>query len=392
MREYFTSNRERLFEKMEEDSFIIMYSGNEKHKSGDENFPFCVNKNFYYLTGLDKPEIYLVMTKTQSERKAKIFTPRFEKSAWVTPTYTIKQAQTISGVQDVEYIDKFEDVIIPDGLEKYTDFKHIELYEKLNNKEAYKDCYLMVAKLRAVKSDYEIRQIEKAISITRKGLIKLFENFSKCEYEYQAQALFEGEIKYNNSQDLAFSTICASGKNACTLHYSKNTDKLKKGDLLLLDLGAKYNHFSADISRTIPYRAKFNQTQKMFYNIVLNGQKLGLKLAKPGITIRDINQALVEYYFVELKKLKMVKTIDDVKKYYMHSIGHSLGLDTHDEGLFRDEPLVAGNVITMEPGLYIPEYNLGIRIEDDVLITETGNRVLSAKIPKLSYHIETIVK
>ena len=392
MREYIISNRKRLFEKMEIGDCIVLYSGNEKHKTADENYPFCVNKNFYYLTGLEKPEIYVVITKTENECKTKIFTPRFEKSAWVTPTYTIKQAQSISGVEDVVYIDKFEDVIIPQGFKLFTDFHHLELRNKLKNIENYNDCYPMITKLRAVKSDYEIKQIEKAISITRKGLLKLFENFSKCDYEYQAQALFEGEIKYNNSQDLAFSTICAGGKNACTLHYTKNTDKLKKGDLLLLDLGARYNQFSADISRTIPYRAKFSNQQKLFYNIVLNGQKLGLKLAKPGITIKEINQALIEYYFVELKKLKMVNSIEDVKKYYMHSIGHSLGLDTHDEGLFRDEPLVPGNVITMEPGLYIPELNIGIRIEDDILITETGNRILSSNIPKLSYHIENIVK
>lgn len=392
MNNYFTFNRKNLFEKMENNSLILLYSGKEKQKSGDENYPFCVNKNFYYLTGLEKPNIYLIMKKTEDGCYSKIITPRFVKSAWVSPSYTINEVLKISNVDECEYFDEPFELSLNADLKLYTDFKHIEFYNSLSAKENFIDCNSMIVKLRAVKSPYEIRQIQKAIEITRKGLINLFSNLSKCDYEYQAQALFEGEIKFNNSQDLAFATICAGGKNACTLHYSKNTDRLKSGELLLLDLGARYNQFSADISRTIPYNSKFNDLQKKIYNIVLKGQKLGIKLAKPNITIKQINQALIEYYFVELKELGLVKTIEDVKKYYMHSIGHSLGLDTHDEGLLRDEPLVAGNIITMEPGLYIPEYKIGIRIEDDVLITETGNKVLSKHIPKTIEDIEKIVK
>lgn len=391
MGNFFEINRKKLYSKMENNSCIVLNSGCEKQKSGDENYPFCVNKNFYYLTGLEKPNIYLVMEKYDNDVcRERIITPTFKESAWVTPNYKMNEITKISNVLEVIYYDEL-DLQLNQNLKIYTDFKNEHFYSNFPLKNV-NDCFEMIARLRAVKSSYEIRQIKQAIEITRQGLLNVFSNLSKCNYEYQVQALFEGAIKFNNSQDLAFATICASGKNACTLHYSKNTDELVSGDLILLDLGARYGQYSADISRTIPYNSKFSPMQKKLYNMVLKGQKIGFKMAKPGVTIYEINNALIDYYFIELSKLKLVETKEDVKKYYMHNIGHSLGLDTHDEGLFRGEKLVEGNIITMEPGIYIPEYRIGIRIEDDVLITKDGCKILSKSIPKTISDIEKILK
>ena len=229
MENYFAENRKKLFEKMKDNSCLILCSGFEKHKSGDENYPFCVNKNFYYLAGLEKPGIYLVMTKTDGKCETKIFVPYMAKTVWTTPGYTVVNASVISDADEVGCYDKIFNFKYNENLALYTDFKHTEFYDNFEYKNNCEDCYAMIVKLRAVKSDYEIKQIEKAINITLKGLLEVFSHISNCEYEYQVQGIFEGAIKFNNSQDLAFATICANGKNACTLHYSDNTDKLEKG-------------------------------------------------------------------------------------------------------------------------------------------------------------------
>ncbi len=184
----------------------------------------------------------------------------------------------------------------------------------------------------------------------------------------------------------AFKSICASGKRATVLHYSDNNQTMNDGELFLCDLGATFKNYCADISRTFPVNGKFTNRQKEIYEVVLGAQRVVEENAKPGITLRELNKLVVDYYTKELPKHNLNK---DVSEYYFHGVSHHLGLDTHDVNI-GNVPLVAGNIITNEPGLYIEDENIGIRIEDDLLITGTGNTVLSSDIPKQIEDIEKI--
>ena len=200
-------------------------------------------------------------------------------------------------------------------------------------------------------------------------------------YEYQAESVFNYTITNNGADGNAFDTIAASGENAVILHHIENDSKVKKDNLILMDLGAQYNQYASDISRTLPVSGKFTERQKELYNIVLNTQKEVIKIMIPGTPFSKMNEIAKEFFAKELINLGLIQNEEEVAKYYYHGVGHYMGLDTHDLGS-REVDLQPGMVITCEPGLYIAEENIGIRIEDDILITEKGNEVLSKAIIK----------
>ena len=238
-----------------------------------------------------------------------------------------------------------------------------------------------------IKQPEEIEEIKKAISVTNKGILALMKNVKPGLYEYQVESYFDQQIKFNGASGIAFKTIAASGGNGCILHYHTNNTIIKDNDLVLFDLGAEYNLYKSDITRTIPANGKYTERQKEIYNIVLNGQKLVFSNIKPGITTKELNQILIDYYKVELKKIGLIEKDEEVVKYYFHGVSHHLGLDTHDVAI-RDLPLQPGCIITVEPGLYIAEEGIGIRIEDDALVTEDGVINLSSEIIKEISDIE----
>ena len=249
------------------------------------------------------------------------------------------------------------------------------------------DCHDLIAKCRMVKQPEEIDEIKKAIHVTWQGIKALMDNIKPGLYEYQVESYFDQQIKFNGASGIAFKTIAASGVNGCVLHYHTNNTMINDNELVLFDLGAEYNLYKSDITRTIPANGKFTERQKLIYNIVLNGQKLVFSHIKPGITTKELNQILIDYYKVELKKIGLIEKDEDVFKYYFHGVSHHLGLDTHDVAL-REKPLTAGCIITVEPGLYILEEGIGIRIEDDALVTEDGVINLSSEIIKEVSDIE----
>ena len=252
------------------------------------------------------------------------------------------------------------------------------------------DCSSLVAKWRLEKSVEEVNEIKKAISITAKGIEAILKNIKPGLFEYQVESYFDQQIKYHGASGVAFKTIAASGVNGCILHYHTNNTEINDNELVLFDLGAEWNLYKSDITRTIPANSKFTERQKLIYNIVLNGQKLVFENIKPGITTRELNQILIDYYKVELKKIGLIKEDDEVKKYYFHGVSHHLGLDTHDVNL-GNVPLTPGCVITVEPGLYILEEKIGIRIEDDALVTQDGCINLSKEIIKEVDDIESFM-
>ena len=249
-----------------------------------------------------------------------------------------------------------------------------------------KDIYSLLAKMRLVKDEYEITCIRRAIEITNAGIRQMISQIKPNMSEMVMEGLFNFTLAQNNCNKNAFKSICASGKRATILHYADNNQMIEDGELFLCDLGATFKNYCADISRTFPANGKFSKRQKEIYEIVLGAQKIVEENAKPGITLRALNKMVVEYYTKELPKHGLNK---DVSEYYFHGVSHHLGLDTHDVNV-GNVPLTPGNVITNEPGLYIEDENIGIRIEDDLLINGTGCEVLSKDIIKNVEDIEAL--
>jgi len=250
------------------------------------------------------------------------------------------------------------------------------------------NAYPMLTKLRMIKSAKEVEAIRLAIKGTSYGLQSIRKHLKPGLFEHQVEGLFQYAIKEYGNMGLAFDTIIASGKNAIILHYPNPKDKIADGALVLCDLGATNGQYRGDITRTYPANKKFNPLQKQIYETVLKANQLVIQMAKPGLKIVDLQQTCLKFLAEEAFKEGWIKSTEDIGKIYYHNVSHHLGLDTHDP-IARDIPLEPGCVITVEPGLYIKELGIGIRIEDNVLITEKGCENLSIDIPKTIEEIES---
>ena len=253
-----------------------------------------------------------------------------------------------------------------------------------------KDLRTACVPLREQKDAQEVESIRKALDITRQGLEFVMKNLKPGMMEYQVQADFEYACRRLGAKRQAFPTIAGSGINGCMMHYETNHCEVQDGSLILLDLGAKYGNYSSDITRTYPANGKFSPRQREIYELVLKANEAVAAAAKPGITTKDLNDVACQVLGEGLIAMGMIQDISEVKKYYMHSVSHPIGIDVHDISLAGDV-LAPGWVISNEPGLYIDEEAIGIRIEDDLLITEDGCEVLSKNIIKDPDEIEAFM-
>ena len=408
-KEFFKNNRNKLFSVIKDNSVVVLFSGNAPKKSLDEQYSFAVNKNFYYETGINENNDIVILSKIKGQCNSTLFISRFDetKAKWVGKTLSIEEAKEISAIDNIRYIDEFDNVL-DEYLSKvdfvYLDMEKQSFEDRLTYSELFKaeinelcseievlDCYNLIAEHRMVKEKEEIEMIQKAIDITKIGIESLMKNSKSNIYEYELEAYFDFEIKRNGATDFAFKTIAASGVNGAVLHYSSNNSLIEKDSLILFDLGAEYHLYNADITRTFPVDGKFSDRQKQIYDIVLRGQDLVISKVKPGVTLVELNNILVDFYYEELLKINLIKEKEEVRKYYYHSVSHHLGLDTHDASI-RNYPLKEGAVITVEPGLYIEEEKIGIRIENDVLVTSEGCIDLASDIIKTVEDIEEFMK
>ena len=238
-----------------------------------------------------------------------------------------------------------------------------------------------IASMRSAKSKNEVAMLQRAIDITARGFEKMMRSIKPGMSEFDVQAIIEHEYRVKGSQRTSFPTIAGAGINSTVLHYRANDQELRDGDVICVDSGAKWAGYSADITRTVPVNGKFTKRQREVYEVVLAAQAAAIKAIKPGARISQIDAAA-------RKVINQAKLGD----YFIHGIGHHLGLDTHDSTPAGDRPLRPGAVITIEPGVYIPAEKIGIRIEDDVLVTRSGNQVLSKAIPKTVREIEKTMK
>ena len=411
------TRRKNVFDQMKDNSVAIFFSGVSKITSEDEYFPFVVNKNFYYLTNIKQEHSALMFVKGIGERKVYLFIDPYSelKEKWTGKRLTVDNALAISDIKNIYTTDNFETMLslaLANDNNQYgnidciyldlgspeqklkEDFFMKDLYTKLKveymDKEIV-DIYPIMRDLRMVKSNYEIDCLIKAIERTNNGISYLLGKLEPGMMEYELADKFEMYGRAHDRATLAFDTIIATGKNATCLHYPTQNDTIKEDDLILFDLGYNYEEYSADISRTFPVNGKFSGVQKIIYEAVLNCNKAVIAYAKPGLTLKDLQQYASDFLKKECVRLKLMDESEDIRNYYYHSVSHHLGLDTHDIA-DREKPLEKGNVITVEPGLYFAKYGIGVRIEDDVLITLDGAVVLSKNVAKEVYEIENLMK
>ena len=397
----YSKRRELLTKDLGQDAMAILFSSDVEFEQGR----FSINRNFYYLTGLDKENMALVLINFNGILSEHLFILPYDEvqAKWVGGRMLKEEASEIADIEDVREYNELDDFVMAiltryraSSFTLYFDLwsksegatisgRYIEKLKERVPGVTIKDIFPLTTRLRLVKDDYEITCIKQAINITGQGIQQMMKTIKPELNEMAMQGVFTFTLNQNLCDEYAFDTIAASGPRATILHYSDNNQIMEDGELFLQDLGATFKHYCGDITRTYPVNGKFTNRQKEIYQIVLDVQKLVQKNAKVGVKIRDLNQMVIDYYKEELPKHGLMKPVSE---YYYHNISHHIGLDCHDADGGLGATLQAGNVISNEPGLYIADEGIGIRIEDDLLITGTEAVNLSEGIIKEIADIE----
>ena len=408
----YNSRRKKLIETMPEEFLLIIPPSTSKSTSADGQYPYTPNLNLVYLTGIDQSGTWLVIHRRRGMDVTEVlFIEAYDEvhAKWYGTVLTKEEASEKSGIDSINFNDTVEKwidrIIIRWGIENvWVDFpvagitgdngrrlnfanRLISSYPHLNFRRLSSDIF----RLRMVKEPRELETMREAIEITRKGFIRALKALEPgmLEYEFEAELLYE--FMKNGEKIPAFPAIVAGGSRATCLHYVDNDKPLEDGTLVLLDFGARKDYYNADISRTFPVSGKYTPRQKELVEMVIEVQEEAIHLLKPGKLHSQWNDEVRNFYAGVLMRKGIIEKEEDIENYYYHNIGHHLGLDTHDENVISDK-LRAGMVLTVEPGFYSQEEGIGIRIEDDVLIGEKENIVLSADIPKYPHEIEAIMR
>ena len=418
----FIKNRNNFLSKMKPNSVAVFNSNDIYPVSADSTLPFEQHRDIFYLSGIDQEESVLILRtdKTNGITESILLLKETDDhiAVWEGPKVNKQQAYEISGIKNVYWLDDLEKII--DKLMLNCDNIYINENEhyrakvetetrdarfskwvlnKYSNKKKERSNPIL-QRLRSVKDPIETKLIQQACDITNKGFRRILNFVKPGVWEYEIEAEFIHEFLINKSKKFAYTPIIASGNNANILHYIENNMQCKDGELILLDVGAEYANYSSDMTRTIPVNGKFNQRQKDVYNSVLKVKNEATKLLIPGTDWAEYHKEVGRLMTSELLDLKLLDKADvqneskekpAYKKYFMHGTSHHMGLDTHDYGLL-DEPMEANMIFTVEPGIYLPDEGFGIRLEDDVVIQQTGGPInLMKNIPIEIEEIEQLM-
>lgn len=420
--ELFVANRKKIAAKLAPNSMAILFANDEMPRSADQSFPFRQNPDLFWLSGIDQEQTILIIypdCPNPIYREA-LFIRKTNAhiAVWEGHKYTQTEAQQASGIDTVSWNDSFDAVI--GTLMSYCENVYVNINEndRASNVVPYKDIRFanelrnnypahqlkrlgpIMAELRAVKHEIEVEIIKRACGITRDAFVRVLKFMQAGVKEYEVEAEIIHEFIRQGANGHAYSPIIASGKNACVLHYVDNNQVCKDADLVLMDFGAEYANYASDMTRTIPVNGKFSPRQKEVYNATLLVMNQAKELLRPGKTLADYNAEvglIMEEQLIKIGLLnkdevaKQDKNNPLYKKYFMHGTSHFMGIDVHDIGN-RYAPMQVGNVFTCEPGIYIPEEGIGIRIENDIYIGENGNIDLMADIPIEVEEIEMLMR
>lgn len=410
MLETLKNRRRQLGANIKDDSLIILFSGEAPVSSADQRYTYTPHRNFYYLTNIDRPKMVYVLRKMNGVVEDYLFIETISEleEKWTGKRLSKEEAHALSGIKNIlpenelrsvlgRWLlnDNFENVYLDleRGSYEHPDTIQIGFAKELKDKYPFvhiQNIYHHITKLRLIKSEDEIANMRTAIEKTRIGIESLMKASKPGLREYQLEAHYDFAIKQEGVKKTSFHTIAASGANATVLHYDHNDCVCQDGDLILFDLGCEWNYYCSDISRTFPINGKFTDRQRDVYQAVLDAQLATIEIIKPGMPMSEVNEFARKKLAEGCKKLGLIQNDEEVSRYYYHGIGHYLGLDTHDVG-GRGGILQPGMVITIEPGLYIAEEGIGIRIEDDILVTKDGHENLSKDIIKTIEDIEAFM-
>jgi Xaa-Pro aminopeptidase len=417
----FTYNRKNFVTRLKPCSLAIFHSNDEFPRNGDQSFLFKQNPDFFYLTGIDQEQSILVLFPDCPNPlyKEVLFLRQTNEhiAIWEGHKYTRQEAKAASGIEHIVWLNEF-DVILHtiinyaehiyinsnenDRYAHTVPYRDIRMFEALRAKyplHKYERSALILRDLRVVKSDIEIELTLKACKITRDAFIRVLKFVKPGVTEYEIEAEITHEFLRQRATGHAYSPIIASGKNAIVLHYTENNQVCYDGDVILFDFAAEYANYNADMSRSIPVNGRFTKRQLDVYNAVLRVMRAATKMILAGTVWNEYHEEVGKLMTAELVGLGLLKQheVDKqdpkmplYKKYFMHGTSHHLGLDVHDFAS-RYKPFEVGNILTCEPGIYIPEEGLGIRIENNILITADGNIDLMADIPVEAEEIEEIM-
>jgi len=419
--EVFTVNRKNFVSRLKPCSLVIFNSNDEFPRSGDQAFLFKQNPDFFYLTGIDQEQSILLLFPDcpNPQYKEVLFLRQTNEyiAVWEGHKYTIEEAKTASGIQTIYWLSEFDTILHSiinyaeniyintnenDRYAHTVPYRDIRMLESLRSKyplHKYERSALIMRDLRVIKSPIEVELTKKACQVTRDAFIRVLKFLKPGVAEYEIEAEITHEFLRQRATGNAYNPIIASGKNAIVLHYVDNNAVCQDGDVILFDFGAEYANYNADMSRSAPVNGRFTKRQRDVYNAVLRVMRGATKMIVTGTVLSEYQEEVGRLMTDELIGLSLLDKYDVAKqdpkmplykKYFMHGTSHHLGLDVHDFAS-RYKAFEVGNILTCEPGIYIPAEGLGIRIENNILITEEGNIDLMADIPVEAEEIEEIM-
>ena len=418
----FIENRKRFIKGMKPNSIAIFNSNDEVSSNGDALYRFQQNTDLYWLCGIEQEDTMVILFPDAPEEKYKevlvLVRPNEIKEKWDGKRLRAEEGKQISGIKTVVWLDSIDPLLqqwihLADTIYLNTnendrkanlletrDYRYVKQMKERYPLHKYERSAKIMRELRAIKTPYEVEVVKKAIDITDKTFRRLLQFIKPGVMEYEIEAEIFHEFLRNRAKGEAYGSIIASGDRARTLHYVFNNEECKDGELVLMDFGANYGGYAADLTRTVPVNGKFTKRQKEVYNACLHLHNYAKGLLKPGITIAEYHEKVGEeatkiFIKTGLLKKEDVKNEDKenraYRKYLYHGISHHLGLDVHDLGT-KTEPLKSGMVLTVEPGIYIEEEHMGVRIENNVWLTKDGNIDLMKNIPITAEEIEKLMK
>lgn len=423
----YETRRKAFIEKMQPESVAIFRSAPELERSPGMELPYRQNSEFYYLTGLEEPEALCLLAPNHEEHHFVLFVrPRNPiMEAWTgkrigvegaIDTYGAQAAYTLEQVDEKlpGYLKGMSTLYYNNGCSQAFDVQAIELLKRYHIASAITSLTnpsVIVDDMRLIKDAQELDMMRKAAALSAEAHKEAMKAVRPGMYEYELQAVLEYVFRKHGSRRDAYESIIGSGPNGTILHYNENSRRIEDGDLVMIDAGAEYGYYAADISRTFPANGHFSLEQRAIYEIVLDAELKAIEAIQPGKTLQDIHNVTVEVITRGLMELGILhgeydKILEEKRytQFYMHSAGHWLGLDVHDRGPYNVKgkwrELAPGMVLTIEPGIYVTEgiegvdpkyWNIGIRVEDDVLVTEHGCEVLTTQVPKTIADIEALM-
>ena len=398
--------RQELLSRLSDNAVVIVSSNSEQKRNSDVNYPFRPDSSFWYLTGFTEPDAIAVF----SNKNYSIFVRPKDKTKeiWDGKRLGVKSAPKVLLADNAYSINDFlktiHKLIDKNNLVYFDDFSTNKLNENITSilANVAKSLNPVISEMRLIKDSTEIQNMQTAANLAAKAHMTAMTKVSPGLYEYHVAAEIDAEFRSGNA-DHAYPPIVASGKNSCVLHYTENNKLLNDGELLLIDAGCESLGYASDITRTFPINGRFSKAQKQIYQIVLSAQKSAIASIKPGEKVNTPHEIACDIISRELTKLGIMKELNNLSEFYMHKTGHWLGLDVHDVGEYKIDndfrDFKEGMVTTVEPGIYIrknakidPKYwNIGIRIEDDVLVTKDGHQILSKSAVKEVKDIENLM-